>query len=84
MQKVTLPNIALRTDAVAPAPVQPNPADWQSALAEAVNSPAELCRLLNLPPALVIEAEPAAAGFPLRVPRQFLSRIRPGDPNDPL
>ena len=60
------------------------PADWQSVLAEAVRSPAELCRLLGLEPALAAEAEPAAGGFPLLVPRPYLARIRPGDPADPL
>lgn len=59
-------------------------ADWQSMLAESVRSPAELCRLLGLDPALATEAEGAAVGFPLLVPRPYLARIRPGDPADPL
>ena len=60
------------------------PAAWQTALAEAVRSPHELCKLLGLAPALAAEAERAAVGFPLLVPRPFLARIRPGDPYDPL
>ena len=64
--------------------VSPGPADWQSVLAESVRSPAELCRLLGLEPALAAEAERAAGGFPLLVPRPYLARIRPGDPADPL
>ena len=62
----------------------PARADWQSVLAEAVRSPAELCRLLGLDPALAAAADRAATGFPLLVPRPYLARIRPGDPADPL
>ena len=58
--------------------------DWQSVLANSVRSPAELCRLLELDPALATEAERAADGFPLFAPRPYLTRIRPGDPTDPL
>ena len=59
-------------------------ADWQSVLAEAIRSPAELCRLLGMDPALAAVADRAAGGFPLLVPRPYLARIRPGDPADPL
>jgi L-lysine 2,3-aminomutase len=62
----------------------PARADWRSVLAEAVRSPAELCRLLGLDPALAAAADRAAGGFPLLVPRPYLARIRPGDPADPL
>jgi EF-P beta-lysylation protein EpmB len=58
--------------------------DWQSILADSVRSPAELCRLLGLDPALATEAEQAAGGFSLLVPRPYLARIRRGDPADPL
>ncbi len=58
--------------------------DWQSVLADSVRSPAELCRLLGLDPALAAEAEPAADGFSLLVPRPYVARIRRGDPADPL
>ena len=57
---------------------------WQSALNEAIRDPAELCRLLGLDPALALDAEQAAKGFSLLVPRPYLARIRPGDPTDPL
>ena len=59
-------------------------ADWQSALAESVRSPAELCRLLGLDPALAAEAAAAAGDFSLLAPRPYLARIRPGNPADPL
>jgi len=58
--------------------------DWHSELARAVRDPHELCRLLDLPPSLGADAEPAGAGFPLLVPRPYLARIAPGDPADPL
>ncbi len=53
-------------------------------MADAVGDPAELCRLLRLPPSLATAAGRAAGRFPLLVPRPYLSRIQPGDPNDPL
>jgi EF-P beta-lysylation protein EpmB len=59
-------------------------ARWQRELAEAVRDPAELCRLLALDPAVAAEVTPAPGGFPLLVPRPFVSRMRPGDPRDPL
>lgn len=67
-------------------PRSPGPydADWQAALADAITDPAELCRLLRLDPALATEAERSAAGFPLLASRQYVARIRPGDPDDPL
>jgi len=57
---------------------------WQRELAEAVRDPAELCRLLDLDPALAGAAPTAAGGFPLLVPRGFVARMTPGDPRDPL
>jgi EF-P beta-lysylation protein EpmB len=41
-------------------------------------------RLLDLPADFAAQALAAAGDFPLFVPREFLSRIRPGDPHDPL
>lgn len=56
---------------------------WQAMLANAVTDMGELCRLLDLPPQLA-KASNRAGGFPLLVPRPFLSRMRRGDPTDPL
>ena len=53
--------------------------DWQSVMADSVRDGAELCRLLGLDVSLA-----ADSSFPVLVPRTFLSRIRPGDPDDPL
>lgn len=57
---------------------------WQRLLAEAVNDPAELLALLNLPASLLPGGQAAAEQFALRVPRGFVARMRPGDPADPL
>ena len=57
---------------------------WQRALASAIRDPAELLRELSLDPALLTAAQAAATLFPLRVPRSFVARMRPGDPDDPL
>ncbi len=62
----------------------PRSPDWRSALAEAVSDPVELLDLLDLDPGLLSAAEAAARRFGLRVPRGFLARMHPGDPNDPL
>ncbi len=59
-------------------------ASWRRELAEAVTDPAELLRMLALDPALLPAARRAAARFGLRVPRNFITRMRPGDPRDPL
>ncbi len=54
---------------------------WQSAMKRAIRSAARLRELLDLAPAPVTVAE---TDFPTFVPLEYLSRIRPGDPNDPL
>lgn len=62
----------------------PRSADWKNALANAVRDPAELLALLELPSSLLPASREAARQFPLRVPRGYLSRMRKGDPQDPL
>jgi EF-P beta-lysylation protein EpmB len=57
---------------------------WQHALADAITSPAELCRLLDLDESLIPPGLRAAADFSLRVPRGYVARMRPRDPRDPL
>jgi len=73
----------------APAPTsQPAPGAapvrWQQLWREAVRDPAELLALLGLPGLARRVSASAAAQFPLRVPRGFVARMRPGDPHDPL
>jgi len=59
-------------------------ADWQTVLAEAVTDPQELCRRLQLPTATAEQARRGAEGFGVLVPHPYLTRIKPGDPDDPL
>ncbi|HEY0859885.1 MAG TPA: EF-P beta-lysylation protein EpmB [Pseudoxanthomonas sp.] len=71
----------------APQPRQPAalvPVRWQQALREAVRDPRELLDLLALGDLAPRLSDEAAAQFPLRVPRGFVSRMRHGDPGDPL
>ncbi|MHB1515070.1 MAG: EF-P beta-lysylation protein EpmB [Acidiferrobacteraceae bacterium] len=53
---------------------------WALELADSIHDPVELLSLLHLPP---IEAIPDDR-FPLRVPRSYAKRMRPGNPRDPL
>ncbi len=66
----------------APSPLHP-PA-WQQAWRDAVREPAELLALVGLDPSDHLQVPSAGAGFPLRVPRGFVARMRRGDANDPL
>lgn len=71
----------------APLPPQPaalQPPRWQQLWREAVRDPLELLGLLGLDAAALGVSDAAVAQFPLRVPRGFVSRMRPGDPHDPL
>ena len=63
---------------------QPAPRRWQALWREAVRDPRELLRLLGLDALGGGLSEAAARQFPLRVPRGFVARMRPGDPHDPL
>ena len=68
-----------------PAPVPSSqPSNWQRALRNAVTSPDELVKLLELDEAWARPARSVANRFPLRVPREFIARMRRGDPADPL
>lgn len=56
---------------------------WQREMAEAVRSITELLELLDLP-ADAVDIAADHAGFPLRVPRGYVARMRRGDAGDPL
>lgn len=60
------------------------PARWQLLWREAVSDPRELLRLLDLEHAAETLLPNADTGFPLRVPRGFVARMRRGDAFDPL
>lgn len=57
---------------------------WQEELSELITRPEELFDLLELDPAMLPAAKRAAGLFPFRTTRSFVSRMRAGDPNDPL
>ena len=63
---------------------QADPQRWQALWRDAVRDPRELLALLGLEQLGGRLSEAAAAQFPLRVPRGFVARMRPGDPTDPL
>ncbi len=70
----------------APRPTQPaaGASDWKRLWRDAVRDPAELLALLDLAGRVPDLSAGAAAQFPLRAPRGFVARMRPGDPHDPL
>ncbi len=77
-----------RTDALQATPTAPGstaaaPA-WRQALRDAVTDLDQLLEILHLRPEQVAADERAGRGFPLRVPRGFVARMRVGDPTDPL
>lgn len=57
---------------------------WQASLSDLVTDPRELLALLGLDPGLLPAAIAADRTFRLRVPREFVARMQPGDPADPL
>ncbi|MGQ4879571.1 EF-P beta-lysylation protein EpmB [Billgrantia sp. LNSP4103-1] len=57
---------------------------WQTQLSRAIRDPRELCRRLGLDDAWLPGAEHGHRLFDVRVPEAFLSRMRYGDPGDPL
>lgn len=57
---------------------------WQSRLALAINDPAKLLAAVGLGEEWLPAARAAARLFPLRVPREYVARMRQGDPHDPL
>lgn len=59
-------------------------ATWHDSLAKSVRDPQTLLSRLRLPESLLPGAVAAAEQFPLIVPESFLSRMRTGDPGDPL
>ncbi len=62
----------------------PDRSGWQRDLAEAFRDPAKLCHFLGLDHEVAATAAASTAGFPFLVPRSFASRMRRGDPRDPL
>jgi EF-P beta-lysylation protein EpmB len=57
---------------------------WRKDLADVVSDVDELLRILGLTDHSQAITPSAIRRFPLRVPRAFVDRMRPGDPADPL
>ncbi len=57
---------------------------WQQALSNAITSYDELCALLDISIERSDLIASAQKSFALRVPREFVSRMEKGNPNDPL
>ncbi len=57
---------------------------WKEALSRAIRDPEELLKTLELAPELLPGALEASRLFPLLAPRDYVSRMEPGNPNDPL
>jgi EF-P beta-lysylation protein EpmB len=66
------------------APTVAESPDWRTAIEDSVTDPSELCRLLDLPKATAARASQAHEHFGLLVPRSYLGRIQPADPEAPL
>ncbi|MBW3598785.1 MAG: EF-P beta-lysylation protein EpmB, partial [Planctomycetes bacterium] len=60
------------------------PPTWRQAIKAAVRDPAELCRRLRLPASFAQSAVRASEQFPLFAPLEYVARMKPGDPSDPL
>lgn len=72
-----IPAKSLRTSA------NPQAEPWRRELARAVTDLDELLTLVGVAREAV-DALPSGAGFPLRVPRPYIARMRRGDADDPL
>lgn len=57
---------------------------WQDCLSDLVTDPMELLKLLDLDPERLNLSLDVLREFPLRLPRNFIQRMKRGDPNDPL
>jgi len=57
---------------------------WQTALADLITDPQELWQLLDLDKELLAGAIEATKQFPLKAPRNFVTRMQKGNAQDPL
>ncbi|MEA5444521.1 EF-P beta-lysylation protein EpmB [Gammaproteobacteria bacterium AB-CW1] len=63
---------------------QASEADWHRLLAQGYREVGALLQDLSLSAEELAEPVDPATPFPLRVPRGYVARMRPGDPTDPL
>ncbi|PID47231.1 MAG: EF-P beta-lysylation protein EpmB [Proteobacteria bacterium] len=64
--------------------LQHSAVDWKQSLSNLLRDPEELCDLLALTGDERATVKAACGTFPLRIPRPYLSRMTPGDVQDPL
>ena len=76
MAIVTSPAVSVRATS--------NPPSWQQALKNAVRDPLQLCQQLGLPASCQAGAVQASRSFPVFAPLEFIRRMVPGNPHDPL
>jgi EF-P beta-lysylation protein EpmB len=57
---------------------------WQKELAQAITTPEQLLQMLAIDSAPYQHHFAARRLFPMRVPRPFIAKMKPGDINDPL
>ena len=68
-------------------PVRPTPTphvSWREAMKQAIRDPRKLVQMLELPDHFCEPARQAARQFGLFAPRQFVAKMQPSDPHDPL
>ncbi|MEC8553571.1 MAG: EF-P beta-lysylation protein EpmB [Planctomycetota bacterium] len=58
------------------------PADWRASLRAAYRSSTDLCDFLGVDPK--VACPQAESDFPILAPREFVQRMEPGNPRDPL
>ena len=76
--------VAFQDDAAGMPSASAAAADWHAVMADAVTDLDQLCRLVGLPDSLTAPSQEACQAFPLRLPKPYLARIQPGNPQDPL
>ena len=79
MHIVTAPTLNVATDSDCHATDR-----WHQSLRDAIRSPEHLCEILELPDAYCSAAHRADENFQLFVPREYLAKIPPRDPEQPL
>ncbi|MBZ9557441.1 MULTISPECIES: EF-P beta-lysylation protein EpmB [unclassified Modicisalibacter] len=75
------PNLLQRSEAREPIALSRG---WQAQLRQAIRDPRELLARVSLDACWLPGAEAGHALFEVRVPEAYLTRMRPGDPKDPL
>lgn len=76
--------MAILTSSLHPVRASATPPAWRQALRTAVRDPVELCRRLQLPAEIESAAIRASRDFPVFAPLDYIARMQPGDPRDPL